>query len=457
MTVTGPLGGFVGDQAELTVRLNGALAAEPPEVVVRTETQPYVGVVPPEQRGGRRLGPAGAVQTVSVTFHKDNDGAYRGTLTLREAGWTRVAVRARGRNAKGQPFDLEETTNIPTEDIVARVAAFKAEGKDTNGDARFETLEVTVDLDVIVPGSYMIATGVSDAVNQQGPSTVIRQQLEGGRQRVVVSFPSGQIWNRLRTGPLAVTASLSLVLGGGGSFVAVPDKPNLKIDYRRGQWDPGAYSSEDTVTVHGIRPAASGRYGIAEVEWNASTPGGPCTWAGSLIDRKNEHYLYEWHSQTVPAGRRKSSFLFDGAGISAAGKGNWTFEASIACGDRKDSARFPASPLVLNSEDYEARPEALQIVGQVVLSQTAPQYWQAMLASQGNGAESAQFEITKLPAGWKGNFYPLVRGRNSNNVNLIVETPPGASPGRYFLEVTAAVGAQHVSREFVVELLEFVP
>jgi hypothetical protein len=257
-------GGFVGDQVELTVRLNGAVGDPPPEFVVRTETQPYLAAVPPEQGGGRRLGPAGAVQTVPVTFHKDSDGAYRGAMTLREAGWTRVAVRARGRKSSGLPFDLEKVTSVPTEEIVARVAVFQAEGRDANQDGRFETLEVALDLDVIVPGSYMISAGVLDATKQAGPSSVIRRQLEKGRQRIVVSLPSGQIWNRLRSGPLDVRASLSLVLGGGASFISVPGAQNLsrEIEYRREQWDPGAYRSDDIVTAHGIRPAASGGTGL---------------------------------------------------------------------------------------------------------------------------------------------------------------------------------------------------
>jgi len=454
--LSAPQGGFVGDQVEMTVRLNGAVGDQPPELVVRTETQPYVSVVPTQQGGGRRLGPAGAVQTVPVTFHKDSDGTYRGALTLRDAGWTRVAVRAKGRKASGEPFDVEEVTNIPTNEIVARVAAFQAEGKDANQDGRFETLEVALDLDVVVPGSYMISAGVLDAAQHEGASSFIRQQLEKGRQRIVVHLPSGQIWNRLRSGPLNVVASLSLVLGGG-SFVSVPGIQRRQIEYRREQWDPGAYHSEDTVTVHGIRPAASGRYGIAEVVWEASTPGGTCTWGGTLSDQKNGPSLYDRHSQTVPAGTRKFSFLFDGAEIAAAGTRDWTFEARVACGDRKDFATVPTAPLVLNSKDYETRPGVLQLTGQVVLSQKhAPQYWEAMLTAGGDGAESAQFEVTKLPTGWKGNFYPLLHSRNFSSVNLIVETPPGASPGRYFLEVTAAEGAERVSREFVVELLDFI-
>ena len=94
---------------------------------------------------------------------------------------------------------------------------------------------------------------------------------------------------------------------------------------------------------------------------------------------------------------------------------------------------------------------------QQLLSQTSPQYWQAMLTAKGDGADSAQFEVTKLPAGWKGNFYPLLKGRDSNAVNLIVETPSDVSPGRYFLEVATTAGSRRVLCEFVVEVLEFVP
>lgn len=457
MRLSTPIGAhFVGDQVEVTVELNGAVGVQPPDFVVRTETQPYVASAPAEQGGGRRLGPAGPVATMPVTFHKDNDGTYRCLITLREAGWTRVAVRAKGRKATGEPFAVEEVTNIPTDPIVARVADMQAQAKDENGDGKFESLEVALDVDVIVPGEYMFSAGVSGE-KEAGPSKVTKVQLGSGRQRVAAVFPSGKIWNQLRSGPLNVQASLTLVLGFG-TFVPVPGRENLsrQLEYRREQWATGAYSSEDRVTVHGIRPAASGRYSIAEVEWEASTPGGQCAWGAQLTDRKSQRPLFDRHYQAVPAGPRKFSFLFDGAGIASAGSQDWTFSADVACGDRKDLAKFPAASLDLNSNDYEASQSALQLGGTVALTQWAPgsRNWQTMLTAKGDAAESAVFEITKLPEGWKGNVYQINKSRDYNAVNVFVETPPGASPGRYFIEVTTTVRVQRVAREFVLDLLE---
>jgi hypothetical protein len=257
--------------------------------------------------------------------------------------------------------------------------------------------------------------------------------------------------------PLDVQASLTLVLGMG-NYVAVPGKENLRrqLEYRREQWATGAYSSEDKVAVHGIRPAASGRYGIAEVEWEASTPGGQCEWGAQLTDGRRHHFLFDRHYQTVPAGSRKFSFFFDGGEIAAAGSTDWTLEAHVACGDRKDIAKFPATRLDLNSSEYEASQGALQLDGMVALSQKSPggRYWETMLTAKGNAAESAVFEITRLPEGWKWNVYQINKSRDSNTVNLLVETKPGASPGRYFIEVTTTVRAQRVAREFVVDLVE---
>jgi hypothetical protein len=448
---------FVGDQVELTVQMNGSIGAQPPDFVVRTETQPYVGSAPAERGGGRRLGPAGPVVTMAVTFNKDNDGKYRGLIALREAGWTRVAVRAKGRRATGEQFEVEEVTTIPTDPIVARIAGMQAQAKDENGDGKFESLEVALDVDIIVPGEYMFSAGVSDASKQAGPSQVRKVQLGPGRQRVAAVFPSGKIWNQLRSGPLDVQASLTLVLEFG-AFVPVPGRENLirPVEYRREQWASGAYSSEDKVTVHGIRTAASGRYSIAEVEWEASTPGGQCAWGARLDDRRGQRALFDRHYQAVPAGPRKFSFFFDGAGIAAAGAQDWTFSADVACGDRKDLARLPATPLGLNSSEYEAPKGAFQLDGTVALVQRTPgsRYWETMLMAKGDGVESAVFEITKLPEGWKGNVYDINKSDGYKAVNVFVETPPGAGPGRYFIEVTTKVGVQRSAREFVLDLLE---
>lgn len=447
---------FVGDQVELAVQMSGAIGGQPPNFVVRAETQPYVATAPAEQGGGRRLGPAGPVKTMPATFQKDSAGKYHGTITLEEPGWTRVAVRASGTKADGSPFDVEEVMTIPTDPIVARVVDMRAQAKDENGDGKFESLEVALDIDVIVPGEYMFVAGVS-AGNQAGPSQVNMVQLAPGRQRVAAVFPSGKIWNQLRSGPLDVGASLSLVLGFG-TGIPVPGREKLsrQLEYRREQWTTGAYSSEDKVTVHGIRPAASGRYTIAEVEWEASTPGGQCGWGAQLRDRKDLHALSDRHYQAVPAGPRKFSFLFDGAEIAAAGSKDWTFAADVTCGDRKDWAKLPTTSLDLNSSDYEPQPAALQLDGTVALSQRTPgsRYWGTMLTAKGDAAESAVFEITKLPDGWKADLYQINKARDYSAVNLWVETPPGASPGRYFIEVATSVGAQTVSREFILDLVE---
>ena len=92
----------------------------------------------------------------------------------------------------------------------------------------------------------------------------------------------------------------------------------------------------------------------------------------------------------------------------------------------------------------------------VALLQKEPgsRYWETMLTAKGDGAESAVFEITKLPDGWKADLYQINKARDYSAVNLWVETPPDAKPGRYFVEVATSVGAQTVSREFILDLVE---
>src|SRR5207249_10543397 len=54
---------------------------------------------------------------------------------------------------------------------------------------------------------------------------------------------------------------------------------------------------EDLVTLRGLAPTPSGRYRLAEVQWEVTTPGGRCHWFGALgipgraveFNRSEEH------------------------------------------------------------------------------------------------------------------------------------------------------------------------
>lgn len=436
---------FAGEPAELTVGFAGEIGPFPPAFRVRIENSPPV----PSDGSSRRFGPPGPIETQPVKFTRGADGKYRGMVVLSREGQARVEVRASGTKASGEPFTAEGITSALVQPVVARVISLDAGGVDVDGDGKFDRLDVTAVLDVIIPGEFMFSACAADAMHRSVP-VFATEKLAAGRQKLTASISAGRIWNALRDGPLQVGISI-IWKGGATGGVKVPgtEKIARSVAYQRDQWDHGPLYGDDGVIVHGIRPALSGRFSMAEVEWGVTTPGGRCNWSAGIDSVGGVPGLYASQAGEVPPGRRTFNFLFDGGAIAAAGKRDWKFNAEVQCGDRSDRALLPAIVLNLDSRLYEPAHGGLSIRGPVSLVDSGG-YWSVMLNPAGKGAEVAHFRLTEVPEGLEASLQEISPGHPA--ANLFVKAAPGTPPGRYFVGVSAISGDQTANREFVVDV-----
>lgn len=443
---------FEGDSADLTVRLVGDIGSEPPAFRVLVENSPWKPVP-----SGRAIGSPGPVETQPVRFERNKDGEFQGKLTLSRAGMDRVEVQVAGKNAAGRPYTAqgEAWVPVPVNAVVARVVSLSAEGVDTNGDGKYDRLDVTGELEVVTPGVFDFSANVSDAMGRQLPSpneAWTRQELGVGRHALTVSVPAGKIWNELRDGPLEIR--IFSVRREGSDYTVLPGLDQLvrKVEYRRDQWDHGPFYAEDRVSVRGIRPAPSGRFTMAEAEWQAGTPGGWCFGVASLSAVAGEAWLREVRQEQLTPGPHKFTFLFDSAPIAAAGKRDWKLDAEAGCRSREGRAHSPAIAVSLDPDQYELAHGASSIDGPVSLERSeAGSSWSATLHARLASNAPVEWKLTSVPEGVQASFLGV--GGFASRV-LVAKVTPDTPPGRYFIGVTATSGTETASREFVLDLAE---
>ena len=186
-------------------------------------------------------------------------------------------------------------------------------------------------------------------------------KLLAGRQQLTVSVPARKIWSELHDGPFDIPA-IQISRRHPTSTSAWVDVPTggaslRTAAYTRDQWNPGPFYGEDRVSIRGLRPAASGRFRYAEVEWDVTSPGDTCSWYGVLEDpvitAGGRIPIQSGGEGDLPAGRTKLSFLFDGSLIAASP--NPRFRAALHCDSDPDreGVRPPLQTLALNPLEYE--------------------------------------------------------------------------------------------------------
>lgn len=351
---------FAGDTFPITVKLLGDISDQPPQFQLRLQRQTFVAAT---EIGARYSDPE-PVETAPVTLARGADGAWRGSLTLSKPGLTFVSLRATGNTAAGKPFATEVLLSneyVAVNPVVARLLSLTTDAIDVDGDGKLDRLDVTANLDVFIPGKFALGFSITDAAGRKvlpGSRGMILQQ---GRQLLTNSLPSKYIRSHLKDGPFQI-ADVFILRSDRAYLVKVPlANPRIETPpWKREQWDPGPVFGDDTVTVHGIRPAESGRFRSAEFQWNVTTPGGACSWVatlsgtridpskGNIPEMKNAAY-----DGTLAAGRSTLSFIFDGATIARPGKIDWNFAAVLYCGSDKDGVRVDQQNVPLKPDQYE--------------------------------------------------------------------------------------------------------
>jgi hypothetical protein len=464
---------FVGDSLPVEFELVGDVGPQPPQFEVREDRRAWLR----DTDVGVQLAPTEPAEVLPVQLSKVGPQTYKGTVVPAKPGWVRISVKATGKTASGQPFSTETlltNSDMIVRPIAARFVGITAKAVAPEGSSKFDRLEVTATLDVLIPGDYSMGFGIRDAAGArpEGPGFSGHATLEAGRQTLTASVPSSQIWRDLRDGPFEIIGiAINRTQKATLSWIKVPtgDATFRTPAYRHDQWDPGQVYGEDHVTVHGIYPAASGRFRLAEVEWEVTTPGLFCSWTGAMrgdflppyTSGKVQPAMDARGQATLPAGKTKLSFLFDGATIHSFGKQNWKFFAGLNCGETENSigrnppfgwTLTPRPKIDLNPDDYEPAFGSFSV-------QPAPI---ALRLSPGGSGDSrvwvkdkkdVRFAVGDVPKGMEAKLTEPQESQGYTSSSLRITTSPETASGRYLLGLTATSGEEAVTGMVVVDVV----
>ncbi|MGA3205543.1 MAG: hypothetical protein ABSF12_23870, partial [Bryobacteraceae bacterium] len=182
----GPNYPLVGDKLPLVVRILGDIGTSAPKFEVRMQTVPALGPTPI----GSRRGTPQPVVTVPVNLTHEPDGAWHGSVEWTTPGSIYVSIRVSGTTRSGEAFQEEVLVTNPymiVNPVVARLVSIAATPVDVDGDGKFDRLDITAELDVVLPGVYLFGFSVK--------SRQVRLEPDGRRplrDRRRVGGPIGQ-------------------------------------------------------------------------------------------------------------------------------------------------------------------------------------------------------------------------------------------------------------------------
>jgi len=468
-----PFDCFVGDSLDVQFELLGDIGSKPPQFEVRLERRAWLQDVD----GGVRYAAPDPVEVMPVQFTQVGSRTYRGTLVPTKPGSVRITVRATGKTPSGQPFVAEAfitNDSMRVKPIAARFLGVNANAMARDGDSKFDRLEVSATLDVLMPGDYLLIFSVQDAAGARLEGGLFSgvATLQAGRQNLTASVPSSRIWRELRDGPLEIAnvqISRTQKYTLSGIEVRTGNATLRTPAYRHDQWDPGPVYGEDHVTVHGIYPLSSGRFLFAEVEWEVTTPGGPCEWNGVMCgpfrpasSAQMPPQLSVREEATLPAGKTKLSFFFDGATINRFGKQDWTLGAALVCGqamkvnDPRAPFRWSLTPnpkIDLNPDDYEPSHGSFSVRAQQMLRLSPGGSGDTTVTLVGRSSKPVQFAVTDPPKGVEAKLAGPFGSTGVTWSTLWITTSPEASPGRYFLGIAATSGTEVATTQVVLDIV----
>lgn len=470
-----PFEAFVGDKLDFEFELLGDVGRQPPQFEIREERSAWLR----DTETGVQFAPPDPVKVLPVQLTEVKPRTYRGTVIPTKPGSVRITVRATGKMASGAPFTTETlltNSSMTVKPVAARFLGITAKAIAPKEGAKFDRLEVSASLDVLLPGEYLLLFNVSDAAGAplREVGTGSRATLQAGRQSLTASVSSNLIWTDLRSGPLEIKGiSISRTAKSTMSWIDVPtaNATFKTAAYQRDQWNPGPIYGEDHVTWHGIYPAASGKFQFAEVEWEVTTPGGSCSWGGGIQGAfgtyNGERVIPEARASeegTLPPGATKVSLIFDGALINRFGKQDWKLLAGVSCepatkvDDAEERLHYSLTPpatITFNPDEYEpahgsfwlwVQPHAVQ------LSPGETRYITVFIRDK--TSTDIRFGVTDLPKGVDGTLSrPLDREGRQVQSALKITASPETMPGRYFVSATATLGTEVVTSKFVLDIV----
>ena len=241
----GPTFPLVGDKIPLVVKILGDVGTSAPKFEVRMQTVPPLGATPIGSRRGNPL----PVVTVPVNLTREPDGAWHGSAEFDGPGSTYVSIRVSGTTRSGEAFQEEAlVTNsyMIVNPIVARVVSLTATPVDVDGGGKFDRLDITAELDVLIPGDYVFGFSVKSNGREVLPKfggnrpAGRRTTLSKGRHKLTTSFPGSYVWSRMGEGSFVI-GDVWVVRWDNGNSVGAPST-NIHAQtaaWTRDQWSRG--------------------------------------------------------------------------------------------------------------------------------------------------------------------------------------------------------------------------
>ena len=445
---------YAGDKLDLRFHVEGDVAPASLRIDVKLELRSYL----PRSGGGPlKLGPP-VVETIPAGLTPDQNGAYHASIVPKIAGVARVLVSVSGKKISGAPFEEGIVLDLNVSALVARFLSLKTNPVDADGNGKFDRLDITAMLDVFVPGDYDMNLELRDPASK-GLLSHCKATLEAGRQQITMSIPARRMRSELKDGPYTISAlRIYREKGNYGDDVGIGQRVFHTPPLKRDQWEPAPIQGGEQATIRGIRPAASGRFRFAEVEWSVTTPGGDCYWNASLtpvrpVSAVSPTDLYV--QGKLPAGRSRLSLVFPGAGIARAGSRELTFSALVACQGmetRDGEGSSPFLTLTVDPAQFEPPTGSLEVQAQTMLRLPPGGSGGGTVDVPGKKLRDVRFTLKNVPAEVTA-ILDTRQPDRAAQADVIVNVRPTAAPGRYFIGVAASSAGGTAETELVVEVI----
>ncbi len=195
---------------------------------------------------------------------------------------------------------------------------FADAGRDTDGDTRYNYLDVSAGLSLKTSGNYAISGALYDTLGNLLVNASTNASLAAGNQNVVLSFDGAQIRQWRREGPYRLSYfSVDDATGNRAAFALQPYTTTAYAytSFQRGAAEPtGSYS--DT----GIDANYNGKYDVLRVSAGISaTTSGVYSLMGALSTAGGKEITWASRSYTLTAGTQTVALDLDGRAIGMTG------------------------------------------------------------------------------------------------------------------------------------------
>lgn len=241
---------------------------------------------PPAGTARQRPSPASQASQL-LRFEPVAKNLYRANLPTGEPGELAVDLTVAGRHRSGDTFSRTLHRSLRVKRRLAILRGLRTRPVDTNGNGRWDALEVDAELDVFEAGLYTLRVSMTNNAN-----SYVHLELEGaeslplGVHRVVARTTADTILRDTRgNGPFVSTSIRIERVEKDSTKEWIPtDNATVKTEaLSRDSWDPGSFSASSTLQWRAVDRLGTGKAQFLEFDWPVTTEGGMCQWHADLF------------------------------------------------------------------------------------------------------------------------------------------------------------------------------